>query len=295
MEFRRIEYFLILADKLNYTKAAAELFISPQALTKQIVILEEELGAQLFERTTRSVRLTEVGEVCRQEYGKIKEELDVSTEKIKNFIKNTKKVIRIGYFSALPKNEIVTPLVNSIKNLFTEMDIEIFTGTMDQIKFMLDEGKIDIGVTNAHDYEDWIGYDRINIKSMPAQIIVAPSHPWADKKEVTEEEMKEGSILLLERMRPLEHNSFYKNVEVKSKHYSKDFDSMITTLEMGRDFGVFPKVFNDMYKADFVYIDLPPKYKFYYRTMCVAKGDSGRKEIEMIMNLIRGTLDNYKL
>lgn len=91
MEFRRIEYFLVLAEKLNYTKAAAELFISPQALTKQIVVLEEELGAQLFERTTRSVKLTKIGEVCKAEYSKVKLEFDQSTDRIINIIKNTKK------------------------------------------------------------------------------------------------------------------------------------------------------------------------------------------------------------
>ena len=56
MEFRRIEYFLVLAEKLNYAKAANELCISSQALTKQIQLLEEELGTKLFERTTRSDR-----------------------------------------------------------------------------------------------------------------------------------------------------------------------------------------------------------------------------------------------
>lgn len=295
MEFRRIEYFLVLAEKLNYTKAAAELFISPQALTKQIVILEEELGAQLFERTTRSVKLTEIGEACRQEYGKIKDELDRSTEKVKELIKNTKRIIKLGFFAALPKSEIIMPLVASIKTLFPDIEIEIVSGTMDQIRFMLDDGRIDIGITNAHDFEDWMGYDRVNIKTMPAQIVISPSHKWADKVEITEEDMRDASILLLERKRPLEFNSFYKNIEVNKKYFAKDFDSMLTTLEMGRDFGVFPKVFNDMYKADFIYFDLPPRYRFFYRTMCASKKDSPKKEVEMIMNLVRSTADNYKL
>lgn len=295
MEFRRIEYFLVLSEKLNFTQAAAELFISPQALTKQIAILEEELGSKLFERTTRSVRLTEVGEACKKEFGKLKEEFDETIERVQKIITNKKRIVRIGYFSALPKNEIVTPLVNSINDMFSELEIEILADTMDQIKFMLDDERIDIGITNAHDYEDWRGYERINIKTMPAQIVVAPSHPWAGKKEVTLEEMKENAILLLDRIRPLEFNSFYQVVEVKKKHYSRDFDSMLTTLEMGRDFAVFPKVFNDMYKADFWYINLPPKYRFNYRSMCVAREDNTKKEIRMIMDMVKETLGNYKL
>jgi hypothetical protein len=118
----------------------------------------------------------------RQNTQKSKLEFDQSTDRIINIIKNTKKIVKIGCFSALPKNEIVTPLVDSIVTMFSELDIEIVSDTMDQIKFMLDDGIIDIGVTNAHDFEDWIGYKRINIKTMPAQIIVGPTSPLGREK-----------------------------------------------------------------------------------------------------------------
>lgn len=295
MEFRRIEYFLVLADKLNYAKAAQELFISSQALTKQIFILEEELGAKLFERTTRSVKLTEMGEICKIKFGQVKEDFDKALESVEDIISSTRKIVKIGFFAALPKNEIIMSVVNSIKTVMPDLEIEMFAGGMDQIKSMLDEDKIDIGITNAHDFEDWMGYDRVNLAAMPAQIVVSSKHKWAGKSNVTEEDMKQASILLLERKRPLEFNSFYKNLKVEKKYYAQDFDSMLTILEMGRDFGVFPKVFNDMYKAELLYFDLPPKMKFYYRTMCACKTDNPKKEIKAIMNVIRENKEDYKL
>jgi len=295
MEFRRIEYFLVLAEKLNYAKAAKELFISSQALTKQIFILEEELGAKLFDRTTRSVKLTEMGEICKTKFGQVKEEFDKAIDSVEVIISSTRKIVKIGFFAALPKNEIIMHVVNSIKTVMPDLEIEMFAGGMDQIKTMLDEDKIDIGITNAHDFEDWMGYDRVNLAAMPAQIVVSSKHIWADKKEITEEDMENASILLLEKKRPLEFNSFYKNIKVGKKYYAQDFDSMLTILEMGRDFGVFPKVFNDMYKAELVYFDLPPKMKFFYRTMCACKTDNPKKEIKAIMNIIRDSKDDYKL
>ena len=59
---RQLRMFLTLSDTLNFSKAAEQLFISQPALTKAIQDLEEELGLTLFERTTRSVRLTEAGQ-----------------------------------------------------------------------------------------------------------------------------------------------------------------------------------------------------------------------------------------
>lgn len=60
---RLVESFLTLAETLNYTQAAQRLYLSHQALSRQIARLEEELGCLLFARTTRSVALTAVGEL----------------------------------------------------------------------------------------------------------------------------------------------------------------------------------------------------------------------------------------
>ena len=62
MDIRRIEYFLAVADTLSFTKAAAQLHISHQALSRQIQLLESELGGKLLERSTTHVALTEAGE-----------------------------------------------------------------------------------------------------------------------------------------------------------------------------------------------------------------------------------------
>ena len=286
MEFRRIEYFLVLAEKLNYTKAAEELFISPQALTKQIFILEEELGAKLFERTTRNVRLTEIGEFCKGKFLKVKEEMETAYQEVESFIIEKSNLLKIGFFTALPKNEIVMEVVNLIAKKYPKLEIQIFSNSVEMIKTLLIEKKIDLAITNAHDFEDWKEFERVNLKTMPAQIVISPQHKWANRKEITKAEMEEETILLLEKNTPYEFNSFYNNINAKKRHYSQDFDSMLATLELGRDYAVFPKMFNDMYKTDFKYIDLPESLKFYFRTMCVYKGDNPNKILKDIMEII---------
>jgi DNA-binding transcriptional LysR family regulator len=65
VELRQVRYFLAVAETLHFGKAAQMLCITEQPLSYQIKKLEQELGYPLFDRTTRSVRLTPAGEAFR--------------------------------------------------------------------------------------------------------------------------------------------------------------------------------------------------------------------------------------
>lgn len=61
MEFRQLEYLAAVAETGGFSKAAAACFVSQSAISHQIAALERELGADLFDRSTRKVQLTEAG------------------------------------------------------------------------------------------------------------------------------------------------------------------------------------------------------------------------------------------
>jgi DNA-binding transcriptional LysR family regulator len=67
MELRHLRYFIAVAEKLHFARAAERLHIEQSPLSRAIKDLEYDLGAQLFERTTHSTRLTWAGQVFLNE------------------------------------------------------------------------------------------------------------------------------------------------------------------------------------------------------------------------------------
>ena len=61
MDFRQLRYFLAVGEETSFSRAAERCFISQSAISHQIAKLEQEVGAKLFERSTRSVKLTPAG------------------------------------------------------------------------------------------------------------------------------------------------------------------------------------------------------------------------------------------
>ncbi len=152
----QLETFIVVADQGSFNKAADALYITPPAVTKQINILEKELGLQLFIRTHRGLVLTEAGKSLYKDAKYVIQYCKDSVERARRAMEEKDNVIRIGTSPMTPAAPVVElwskiqkehpdihlqiiPYMNSqenareiLKNLGTNIDIVggIFDETM---------------------------------------------------------------------------------------------------------------------------------------------------------------------
>ncbi len=142
MNFLTLQYFAVVAEELNITKAAERLFISQQSLSKQIIRLEEDLGVKLFYRTP-NFALTYAGKRCLASTRKIldvkrqmeREMHDISGHKIGE--------LRIGVSHT--RGRVLLPKVlPDFKKKNPRIDVDIKEGNSKELEQLLLHGQIDL-------------------------------------------------------------------------------------------------------------------------------------------------------
>ncbi len=97
MELRHLQYFLILAEELNFGRAAGRLHIAQPSLSQQIRQLETELDAELFDRTVRPIRLTNAGQLLLRDAYALISDAEAAAREVRRAGRGEVGRLRIGY------------------------------------------------------------------------------------------------------------------------------------------------------------------------------------------------------
>lgn len=112
MRLEQISYFLSVAEHGNITAAARSLYISQPALSKQITLLEQEIGLPLFERQARGVTLTRAGMQFQKDLKNILKELENAKKNAVLAGRAQKPLLNIGCFDGVYSDDFLQPVRN---------------------------------------------------------------------------------------------------------------------------------------------------------------------------------------
>ncbi|WP_174560723.1 LysR substrate-binding domain-containing protein [Acinetobacter bouvetii] len=145
MDIKQLRSFVTISETKNITKAAALLNIVQPAVSRQIHLLEEELGIELFERGRHGMHLTHEGKVLEGYARRALKEIEAAKIELTSSDGTLKGTINIGILASLSELLSVS-LMRVIKKKYPEVNIKITVGYSGHLKEWLESGDIDVAL-----------------------------------------------------------------------------------------------------------------------------------------------------
>ncbi len=122
-----MRYFSVLAEELNFTRAARRLHVAQPALSQQIKALERQLGAQLIERTSKGCVLTPIGRAVAEEARRVLREVAAAEERVAAVVRGREGRLRVAYTRSA-RGGVCDALVTEFRNRYPRLDVALQTG-----------------------------------------------------------------------------------------------------------------------------------------------------------------------
>ncbi|MDQ0380668.1 LysR family transcriptional regulator [Amycolatopsis thermophila] len=189
MELRYLTSFLAVAEELHFGRAAKRLQMAQPPLSQQIRQLEKELGVQLFERNTRSVRLTSAGESFLEPVRQVMEDLDIATKAARAAGRGEYGRVTVG-FAGASSHESLPLLTRAVRAAHPGLELVMRGQTYANVALArVADGSLDLGFVRLPITAPGVEARVIDEEEM---ICALPSdHPLARLDEVPVEALAE--------------------------------------------------------------------------------------------------------
>ena len=151
MELRHLRYFIAVAEELNFTRAAKRLHLGQPPLSQAIQALEADVGAQLFERTRRWVRMTEAGRLFLADARNILTLSEQAADTARRAQRGELGELRIGFTFSTPLTPLFATVINRYRQQFPAVSLRLHEmATLPQLA-ALDARTLDLGFVRPPD------------------------------------------------------------------------------------------------------------------------------------------------
>jgi DNA-binding transcriptional LysR family regulator len=254
MELRQLQYFIAVAEELNFSRAAERVKITQPPLSLQIQNLEKELDIVLFYRNKRQVKLTDAGKLFYTEVCKIFNHLERAVEDAKRTQHGEIGTIRVGFVGSATY-DILPSILREFRNLYSEVEVHLFEMSTPMQLEALREGEIDIGVLRPP-VNDEIIHTEI-VSTVPCVLAVPKQHPLLKIKNVSLSDLKTYPFVMLSRKT---WSNLYDEIlglcNPIIQQEALEFQTVIGLVAAKLGIAVVPQSAVNLHTQDVVYLDL---------------------------------------
>jgi len=195
MELQQLRYVAAVAREKHFGRAAERVHITQPTLSQQIIKLEKELGAALFERSPRGVVLTAEGEKFLSTATAVLEILENSVRELKEKGDDITGRIRLAVIPTLGPY-LLPPVLQHVRKKAPRLTLELFDMTTSLLLENLKQNRIDMGILALPIEEP--GIVALSIGKEPFYLAVPQKHPLASRKSVDLAQVRRERLLILQ-------------------------------------------------------------------------------------------------
>jgi DNA-binding transcriptional LysR family regulator len=229
-DLRRLQYFLAVARERNFTRAAEQLHVAQPALSRQVRLLEQELGVELLHRTTHEFELTEAGAFLLQRGPAVLAAADDLWRIARTYGNGERGSVVIAY-GASASYETAPRLLEALAARHPGVQVTTSVKSVGEIVAGVNQGSIDLGLIRCPPADP--GLDARTIRREPQGLLVRRDHPLAGGPVVAVSDLAGENVLLHPR-------------EANPGHYD-------AVVELCRDQGFEPQVLLRSLSFDLAY------------------------------------------
>jgi len=199
MDFRQLRYFLAVAEEGQITKAAKRLHITQPPLSQQMQLLEKELGVQLLERGSRTIRLTEAGQALRNRAEQMVELMKKTMYELQEVSEGVRGLLTIGTITSFG-GTLLPSMIQKFNHSYPDITFKLWQGETFRILELLNTGVIEIGIIRFP--VDSGLYDFIPLPTEPMVAVAHPSWLTTTSPTIRLDELKDKPLMIHRRYEP---------------------------------------------------------------------------------------------
>ena len=188
LDLRKLRYFVAVADRLHFGRAADDLHIAQPVLSRQIRALEHDLGAALLTRDSHGVTLTDAGEQLLADAGPLLASADAARRRVTLAARGGRRLM-VGFRAGVA----VAPAIQQFAGRHPDVVVDVQRIEGDDQAAKLLDGRIDIGYVRLP--IDETGLRVIPVYTEPRVAVLPTGHRLAGKEQITEADLAGEPLL----------------------------------------------------------------------------------------------------
>lgn len=191
----QIDYFMAVATNLSFTKTSEELYVSQPAISRQISLLEKELGVRLFDRNNKKTELTEAGQLYYDFFRDMKMDLRNTQYKAAQIQKKNTETVTIGFLEGWDLSPFFPDLITRTADMYPDIEIVIDCCGIKELSTLLLTGNIDIAMTMKNAFSEIDEVDCRDIYELGKIILFSSKSKFASEERLRPADFKDETFI----------------------------------------------------------------------------------------------------